>query len=48
MLGAPSLAALRNRIYRLPNPAAEGFERRGGRWFVLVRDPNDQQEEQSA
>lgn len=39
LLGAPSVAALRNRIYRSPNPAQEGYEKRGGRWFVLVRDP---------
>lgn len=42
MLGAPSVAALRNRIYRSPNPALEGFEKRGGRWFVLVSTPTEE------
>lgn len=41
ILGAPSLAALRHRIYRSPDPAREGYEKRGGRWFVLVRTPQD-------
>lgn len=45
MLGAPSIAALRNRIYRSPNPAKEGFEKRGGRWFVLVRTPVEEGEQ---
>lgn len=39
VLGAPSVQALRNRIYRLVDPATEGFEKRGGRWFVLIHTP---------
>lgn len=45
LLGAPSLAALRNRIYRSNNPAQDGFEKRGGRWFVLIRAPREEAEE---
>lgn len=44
VLGAPSLAALRGRIYRSPNPAQDGFEKRGGRWFVLIRTPKEEEE----
>lgn len=45
ILGAPSIAALRNRIYRSPDPAKDGFEKRGGRWFVLVRTQSEDGEE---
>lgn len=40
MLGAPSVAALRGRIHRSSNPLRDGFQKRGGRWYVLVRDPD--------
>ena len=46
LLGAPSIAALRARIYRAEasphtSAAAEGFEKRGGRWFALIGEPKD-------
>ncbi|GAA1392740.1 hypothetical protein GCM10009599_14540 [Luteococcus peritonei] len=39
LMGAPSTAALRNRAYRAQHPEEQGFKRIGGRWYVLVRDP---------
>lgn len=43
MLGAPSVAALRNRIYRSPSPENDGFAKRGGRWFVLFKTPKEEE-----
>lgn len=44
LLGSPSVAALRARIYRAiaspdTSPEEHGFQKVGGRWFVLVQRP---------
>lgn len=44
LLGSPSVAALRARIYRAiaspdTSPEEQGFQKVGGRWFVLVQRP---------